>query len=70
MIRRKHHAACVINNLMLVQGGIDSVGHVIDEFVIFDLESNDYKPVECEGDNLGPLAGHRFVTARNAFIKK
>ena len=53
MWRRKHHAACIIGAQMLIHGGIDTTGTILDEFVACDMVSDHYRKVEIDQKGLG-----------------
>lgn len=60
MNRRKHHAACIVGDQMIIHGGIDQNGDVLYDILAYDIELHDYRAFEYN-KKLGPLAGHSFV---------
>lgn len=65
MLRRKHHASCVVGNSLIVHGGMNANYTVISNFISYDLRFKTWDEIECESQPLEPLAGHTFIAVTN-----
>ncbi|CAI2359222.1 unnamed protein product [Moneuplotes crassus] len=61
---RKHHAAGVFGNNMIIHGGYNSGNNIVDELVCYNIEESCFVAFDIIKNSLGKLAGHSFTSDR------